>query len=65
MPSPRNPSALDPVLKGSRSWRPLRSTAFVLLAVSVQMEALRSTPDGERLVTIHNRGCFPGETTVM
>jgi hypothetical protein len=46
---------------GETLYKPNDSAAPFFVVLSGQMEKLRPTLDGERLVAIHNPGCFTGE----
>jgi len=46
-------------------YKPNDSAVPFFVVLSGQMEVLRPTLDGERLVVIHNPGCFTGEMTMI
>jgi len=52
------------VQSGETLYQPNDSGVPFFVLLSGQMEVLRPTLDGERLVVIHNPGCFTGEMTI-
>jgi thioredoxin reductase (NADPH) len=53
------------VQSGERLYNPNDSAVPFFVVLSGQMEVLRPTLDGERLVVTHNSGCFTGEMTMI
>ena len=53
------------VQSGETLYKPNDSAVPLFVVLSGQMEVLRPTLDGERLVVIHNPGCFTGEMTMI
>jgi thioredoxin reductase (NADPH) len=53
------------VQSGETLYKPNDSAVPFFVVLSGQMEVLRPTLDGERLVTTHNPGCFTGEMTMI